>query len=113
MRIAARVVALTSAVLLTAGGATLAVAPTASAVSMPSKCQYAWNDPHKAKTTAVVNLRTGPSRSYVSIGTLSKGTRFTHYCLAYPHGHNWAWGKVTSGANAGRWGWVYYNYLTL
>ncbi|MFI1701412.1 SH3 domain-containing protein [Streptomyces bobili] len=113
MRIAARVAALTSAVLLTAGGATLAVAPTASAISRPSQCQYVWNTPHTAKTTAVVNLRTGPRTSYTSIGILSKGTGFTHYCIAYPAGNNWAWGKVSSGANAGKWGWVYYNYLTL
>ncbi|ATM24570.1 hypothetical protein SMD44_p10071 (plasmid) [Streptomyces alboflavus] len=113
MRTPARLVALTSAALLTTGGATLAVAPTASAVSMPSKCQYAWNTPHYAKTTAVVNLRTGPSTSYSSKGNLSKRTRFTHYCIAYPHGKNWAWGKVTSGPNKGKRGWVYYKYLTL
>ncbi|KNE83351.1 SH3 domain-containing protein [Streptomyces xinghaiensis] len=112
MRIASRAVAVASAALLAAGGATLTAAPSAAAVSIPSKCQYQWYNPHKAKTTTSVHLRTGPSTGYTSLGILSKGTKFTHYCVAYPNGSNWAWGKVTSGANAGKTGWVYYNYLT-
>ncbi|MFK0179664.1 SH3 domain-containing protein [Streptomyces xanthochromogenes] len=111
MPIKSRAMALTSAVLIAAAGATLAAAPAASAVSIPSQCQYQWNEPRNARTTTDVNLRTGPSTSYTSIGLLTTGTGFTHYCLAYPNGNNWAWGKVTSGANAGRAGWVYYNYL--
>ncbi|MET7621304.1 SH3 domain-containing protein [Streptomyces sp. NPDC005408] len=105
--------AVAAATLAMGATASLAFAPTASAVSIPSKCSYQWNTPHKAKTTTSVNLRTGPSTSYTSLGILAKGTGFTHYCIAAPNGSNWAWGKVTSGANAGKTGWVYYNYLTL
>ncbi|CAL9676920.1 hypothetical protein SUDANB105_07975 [Streptomyces sp. enrichment culture] len=112
MRLHSRVAAVASAAVLMAAGATLATAPTAAAVSIPSKCQYQWNTPHNAKTTTGVNLRTGPSISYTSLGLLTKGTGFTHYCLAYPNGTNWAWGKVTSGANKGKTGWVAYAYLT-
>lgn len=94
-----------------AGGGTLATAPMATAVTIPSKCQYQWNVPHNAKTTTAANLRTGPSTGHTSLGILAKGTGFTHYCLAYPSGTNWAWGKVTSGANKGKTGWVAYAYL--
>lgn len=111
MRITSRAVAVTSALVMAIGGASLAVAPTASA-AIPSKCQWQWSEPHRATTTTAVNLRTGPGTGYTSLGILSKGTGFTHYCLAYPNGQNWAWGKVTSGPNAGKTGWVYYSYLT-
>jgi len=111
MHIASRAAAVTSAVVIAVGGASLALAPAASAVSIPSTCQYQWNVEHKANTTTNVNLRTGPGTSYTSRGLLTKGTGFTHYCLAYPHGTNWAWGKVTSGANKGKTGWVAYTYL--
>ncbi|MEV1040546.1 SH3 domain-containing protein [Streptomyces sp. NPDC050204] len=113
MRISSRFVALATAAVVAGSGATLAMAPAASAVSIPSKCAYQWNTPHRAKTTTAVNLRTGPSTSYTALGVLSKGTGFTHYCIGGPNGTNWAWGKVTSGANAGKSGWVSYNYLTL
>ncbi|MFF9221185.1 SH3 domain-containing protein [Streptomyces viridosporus] len=89
MRLPSRVAAVAGAVVLMAGGATLATAPTAAAVPTPSNCQYRWYTPHNAKTTAGVNLRTGPSTGYTSLGTLAKGTGFTHYCIAYPNGTNW------------------------
>ncbi|MFI9772763.1 SH3 domain-containing protein [Streptomyces sp. NPDC052415] len=90
MRLPSRVVAVISAALMAASGAVLATAPTAAAVSIPSARQYPWNTPHNAKTTASVNLRTGPRTGYVSLGTLSKATTFTHFCLAYAKGTNWA-----------------------
>jgi len=113
MRLPSRLVAVVSAAVLTSGGAVLATAPTAAAASIPSACQYQWNTPHNARTTAGVNLRTGPSTGYTSLGILTKGTTFTHYCLAYPRGTNWAWGKVTSGVNKSKTGWVAYSYLNI
>ncbi|MGY3056123.1 uncharacterized protein YraI [Streptomyces sp. TE3672] len=111
MRLSSRIAAIVSAAVM-AGGVSIAAAPTAAAVTIPSACQYQWNNPHNAKATTSVNLRTGPSTGYTSLGILSKGTGFTHYCIGGPSNTNWAWGKVTSGANKGRTGWVAYTYLT-
>ncbi|SCF97326.1 SH3 domain-containing protein [Streptomyces sp. Ncost-T10-10d] len=102
-------VAVTAGLLLASGG-TASAAPSAAA-AIPSACTYQWNEPRKAATTTAVNLRSGPSTSYTSLGLLSKGTGFTHYCLKGDVNPSWAWGKVTTGANAGKSGWVRYDYL--
>ncbi|MCO6008305.1 hypothetical protein NE236_25330 [Actinoallomurus purpureus] len=69
------------------------------------------------KTTTAVRLRKGPSTSYTSLGLLSTGTRFygtCNYDPSYGIGVSdkvWTYGKVTSGANSGKWGWVFSSYL--
>ncbi|GAA4635911.1 hypothetical protein GCM10023196_083460 [Actinoallomurus vinaceus] len=69
------------------------------------------------KTTTSVRLRKGPSTSYTSLGLLTTGTKFYGTCKydpSYGIGVSdkvWTYGKVTSGANTGKWGWVYSSYL--
>ncbi|GCB46573.1 hypothetical protein SNL152K_3871 [Streptomyces sp. NL15-2K] len=55
-----------------------------------------------------MNLRSGPGAKYTSKGILYKSTRFAEYCNK---DFKWGYGKVTSGPNKGKWGWVAYNYL--
>ncbi|MGW1615696.1 SH3 domain-containing protein [Streptomyces sp. NPDC002285] len=102
MTMKSRAAAVTVSATLIFGGAVIAASP-ASAVGS-SACDYrpAWNPPVKATTT--VNLRNGPSTSYYSKGLLTKGTRFDPLCSA--KNHVWQYGKVLSGANKGKWGWV-------
>ncbi|MEV4333447.1 SH3 domain-containing protein [Streptomyces sp. NPDC049597] len=84
MRFRSRVVAVVSSVVLAMGGASLAVAPAASAVSIPSQCQFQWNEPRTATTISAVHLRTGPGTFYTSLGILARGTGFTHYSWPTP-----------------------------
>ncbi|MDW6059408.1 hypothetical protein SAZ11_16970 [Streptomyces sp. FXJ1.4098] len=49
-----------------------------------------------------------PGTSYSSLGVLYKGTDFTEYCTK---DYKWSYGKVTSGANKGKKGWVKYSLL--
>ncbi|MFG2927980.1 hypothetical protein [Streptomyces achromogenes] len=44
----------------------------------------------------------------MSLGILYKGTHFTEYCNKK---FTWSYGKVTSGPNKGKWGWVKKSYL--
>ncbi|MDO0912100.1 SH3 domain-containing protein [Streptomyces sp. DT2A-34] len=87
---------------VTAGGLTA----TASAVSLPAGCiaHYA----QTMKTDAAVNLRKKPTRSSTSLGILQKGTKFRTYCSK---DFLWYYGKVGSGANKGKYGWVVADYL--
>ncbi|WP_369171017.1 SH3 domain-containing protein [Streptomyces sp. R28] len=87
-------------------GAGIATAPTASAASLPRDCESVYQNVKKA--TEAVNLRKGPGRNYTSLGILSKGTRFTVYCTKDFY---WYYGKVGTGANKGRKGWVSIAYL--
>lgn len=96
--------AATAAVIL--GGSVITAPPAAAAV--PSACNWEWQWPQKKRTTAAVNLRSGPSTNYVSKGILFTGTTFTEYCNK---DFEWSYGKVTSGANSGKWGWVAGAYL--
>ena len=89
-------------------GGTLLAAPAASAVSVPSACTTEWAWPQKKVATTAVNLRTGPSTAYTSLGILSKGVHFTEYCT---RNAEWSWGTVTTGPNARRSGWVKTSYL--
>ncbi|CAM5737913.1 hypothetical protein SALBM311S_03746 [Streptomyces alboniger] len=85
---------------------------TASAVSLPSACpkDLILPVPQTEKTTTTVNLRSGPGTSYASKGSLATGTKFDHYCSTYKS-RVWVYGKVLSGANKGKWGWVAESYL--
>ncbi|WP_244187987.1 SH3 domain-containing protein [Streptomyces regalis] len=97
--------AATTAVIV--GGAVL-TAPAASAASLPKSCTWEWAWPQKMEITSDVNLRSGPGKKYTSLGILYKGARFTEYC---DKNHSWSYGKVTSGPNNGKWGWVKTDYV--
>lgn len=105
MRIARRIAAAAASTAVILGGAVL-TAPTASAASLPSACNLIVTQTKEAATS--VNLRSGPGTSYTSLGILSTGTDFTEYCTK---DYQWSYGKVTSGANKGKTGWVKYSYL--
>ncbi|MET9830692.1 SH3 domain-containing protein [Streptomyces sp. NPDC006385] len=85
----------------------IATAPTASAASLPKGCIPSVQIP--SKTTKAVNLRTGPGTKYKSLGILPKGTRFNDSCLTKDF--LWFYGKVGTGANKGKKGWVYGRYI--
>ena len=89
-------------------GAGVATALTASAASLPKGCVPAYAVPNKA--TKAVNLRSGPGTKYTSLGILSKGTRYTPSCMTKDA--KWLYGKVDTGPNKGRKGWVYRTYMT-
>lgn len=105
LRVSAAVAASTALLV----GGTVAMAPTASAASMPKACDYVWQVPDYMKTTTAVNLRKGPGTKYASRGILAKGVRFTAHCNT--DDFRWTYGKVTSGAHKGKWGWVSLDYL--
>ncbi|HEY8982997.1 MAG TPA: SH3 domain-containing protein [Streptomyces sp.] len=110
MRTPGRLVAttLTAAALF---GGLLITAPAASA--LPSQCKKddTFPVPLKMTVTENVNLRKSPGTSSASLGILTKGTKFTSHCLANKDHTNWEYGKVTSGANKGTWGWVAWDYV--
>ncbi|MGX5186283.1 hypothetical protein ACWKT5_26765 [Streptomyces avermitilis] len=97
--------------LLTALGATLAVAPTASAVDS-SACNSAWYYFNGHINASGVNLRSGPGTSYSSKGLLSKGTKTYFYCYKDFGSNKWSWQyiKVTSGPHKNTKGWVRFDY---
>ncbi|MEV3966975.1 SH3 domain-containing protein [Streptomyces sp. NPDC050698] len=94
------------------GALVMGVPATASAASLPSACpkDLILPVPQTQKTSTTVNLRSGPGTSYTSKGSLAKGTKFDHYCSTYKS-QSWVYGKVLSGANKGKWGWVAESYL--
>ena len=96
-----------SALGLSVLGAGIATAPTASAVSQPKGCIPSSKIP--SKTTKAVNLRTGPGTKYKSLGILAKGTRFNDSCMTKDY--VWFYGKVGTGANKGKKGWVNGYYM--
>jgi len=110
MRTLGRIAATTLSAAALLGGL-LATAPAASA--LPSQCTKddTFPVPLKMTVTENVNLRKDPGTSSASLGILTKGTKFTSYCLANKNGTNWEGGKVTSGANKGKWGWVAWDYV--
>ncbi|MEV8564938.1 SH3 domain-containing protein [Streptomyces sp. NPDC051322] len=96
-------------------GGVVAIAPTASAAGSSTCTVDIANATYK--TTTSVNLRTGPGAGYTSQGILATGTHFygtckydTSYGVGVPY-NVWTYGKVTSGANSGKWGWVSADYL--
>ncbi|WP_235192948.1 SH3 domain-containing protein [Streptomyces viridochromogenes] len=105
MRIARRIaaVAVSGAVIL--GGAVL-TAPTASAASLPRECNLILTQ--TKDVSDAVHLRSGPGTGYTSLGILYNGAGFTEYCTK---DYKWSYGKVTSGANKGKKGWVKYAHL--
>ncbi|WP_244187986.1 SH3 domain-containing protein [Streptomyces regalis] len=88
-------------------GAGITTAPAASAAPLPKGCIPTSHIP--SKTTEAVNLRTGPGKKYKSLGILSKGTRFNDSCMTKDF--VWFYGKVGSGPNKGKKGWVNGHYL--
>ncbi|MET9830693.1 SH3 domain-containing protein [Streptomyces sp. NPDC006385] len=107
MRIVTRIAATAASTAVLLGGAVL-TAPPASAVSLPKSCTWEWAWPLKQEATSAVNLRSGPGTKYASLGILYKGARFTEYCNK---DHDWSYGKVTSGPNNGKVGWVKTDYV--
>jgi hypothetical protein len=64
---------------------------------------------HKTLTTANgLRFRSGPGTSYSAKGQLKAWTHITLTCSAKRY--SWAYGKVTSGAHKGQWGWINRNY---
>ncbi|AVZ70961.1 SH3 domain-containing protein [Streptomyces lunaelactis] len=106
MRVKSRAVAITTSVLVAFGGAVLTAAP-ASAVGS-SSCNFTWAWPQDNRTTATVNLRNGPGTGYYSKGIVAKGSLFTEYCNK---DWKWSYGKVMSGPNTGKWGWISKAYI--
>ena len=103
-----RVTVSAGAALLVALGATLASAPTASAVGS-SSCspRYMYYFDGHINTNSV-NLRSGPSTSYASKGLLSKGTKTFLYCYKEGNATRYSWDyiKFISGPHKGVKGWV-------
>ena len=97
--------------LLVAAGATLATAPTASAVDS-SACNSAWYYFDGHINTNSVNLRSGPGTSYKSKGLLSKRTKTYFYCYKDYGANKWSWEyiKVKSGPHKNVKGWVRSGY---
>ncbi|MFJ9818798.1 SH3 domain-containing protein [Streptomyces sp. NPDC101151] len=89
-------------------GSSILVAPAASATSLPKACNWEWAYPQNKNVSTAVNLRSGPATKYKSLGILYKGARFTEYCNK---DFKWSYGKVVSGPNKGKRGWVKYAYL--
>ncbi|MGJ5897557.1 SH3 domain-containing protein [Streptomyces niveiscabiei] len=110
MRTLGRIAATTLSAAALFGGL-MVTAPVASA--LPAQCAKDDTFPVPlAKTvTSNVNLRKAPGTGSASLGILTKGTKYTAHCLAYKGGTNWYYGKVTSGANKGTWGWAAWDYF--
>ncbi|MFC8125416.1 SH3 domain-containing protein [Streptomyces sp. NPDC057302] len=74
-----------------------------------SACDWTWQWPLKEKATATVKLRTGPGTGYAARGVVGKGSKSREYC-----NKNWKWsyGKVLTGPNKGKKGWIASKYLT-
>ena len=105
MRIVRTIAAAAASAAVILGGAVVA-APSASAASLPAACNLVLTLTKEASTS--VNLRSGPGTSYTSLGILATGVNFTEYCTK---DYAWSYGKVTSGANKGKLGWVKYSLL--
>ncbi|MFD7131283.1 SH3 domain-containing protein [Streptomyces sp. NPDC059894] len=95
--------------LTVAAGATIK-APDAHAATLPKSCTWTWSWPQTTEASTAARLRTGPGTTYTVLGILYKGNDFTEYCNK---NFKWSYGKVTSGPNKGKWGWVSYAYLKL
>ncbi|MGP3777127.1 hypothetical protein ACTWJ8_40465 (plasmid) [Streptomyces sp. SDT5-1] len=56
-----------------------------------------------------VQLLWGPGTQYDSRAGVGKGKKFRRYCSLYktPGQYGWHYGKVLTGANAGKKGWIY------
>ncbi|MDX3230165.1 SH3 domain-containing protein [Streptomyces sp. ME19-01-6] len=106
MPIARRIAAAAASAAVILGGAVL-TAPTASAASLPKACNLIGTQ--TKEVTDAVHLRSGPGTSYSSLGLLQDGNDFTEYCTK---DYKWSYGKVTSGANKGKKGWVKYSLLS-
>ncbi|MEU2357701.1 SH3 domain-containing protein [Streptomyces misionensis] len=109
-----RTVAASAIALVAAAGATLAAAPTASAVGSSACTGGTLNWSGHIQRASLVNLRSGPGTSYSSYGLVSNGTRLTLVChKTVNHGYSYGWDyvKIRSGSHAGTYGWVYEYYV--
>ncbi|MET9669656.1 SH3 domain-containing protein [Streptomyces sp. NPDC006475] len=105
MKLKNRISALAVTTVVVVGGA-LAGAPSAAAV--PAACDWEWAWPQTNNATATVHLRSGPGSGYTSKGLLQKGIKFQETCNK---NFAWGYGKVLTGANRGKWGWVAKSYM--
>ncbi|MEU0942315.1 SH3 domain-containing protein [Streptomyces canus] len=89
-------------------GASVALAPTASAVGS-SACEWSV-DRNAVVSSGSANLRTGPSTAYTSKGMLYKGDTFRAVCMASQGSYNWYYAKLNrkskSGLASGTTGWI-------
>lgn len=94
-------------------GSAVALAPSASAVGTSACSPYRGVQEMLHTTSSSVNLRTGPSTKYTSLGLLSKRTNFWYICHkdTGPGAWNWTYGTVMSGSHRGQKGWVFSKYL--
>ncbi|MFJ9085773.1 hypothetical protein ACIRL3_25460 [Streptomyces sp. NPDC102384] len=114
MRTLHKYAALTATALVTVGGLGIsATAASAASTVGSSACTVNTKNATYRTTTSGVNLRRGPSTGYASKGQLGKGT--TAYVVCFKEANNgigvsnkpdWAYSKVTSGANKGTVGWI-------
>ncbi|MFE0632634.1 SH3 domain-containing protein [Streptomyces sp. NPDC058864] len=90
-------------------GGTVALAPAASAVGS-SACTYNPTDITFKVNANGLNLRTGPSTGYTSVGLLYKSDGYIFKVQCYAAKNQWAYGYLTkkskSGLAKGRTGWV-------
>ncbi|WP_327669519.1 MULTISPECIES: SH3 domain-containing protein [unclassified Streptomyces] len=118
MRTLHKTAALAATALVATGGIAVS-APTASAATSAGSSACNLNTKNTTyKTTTAVKFRSGPSTGYTSRGRLGRGTRVyvvcfkdANYGVGVSNGYDWAYGKITSGANKGKVGWVADSYL--
>ena len=97
-------------------GGLVATAPAASASASSDLCARRHGNLPNPVTEKVdrraINLRSkiGTVNS-PSLGILYKGTKFSARCRLAQDGISWDYGKVLTGANKGKWGWVPYDYM--
>ncbi|MFJ5220162.1 SH3 domain-containing protein [Streptomyces sp. NPDC088354] len=114
MKLRVQIATLASAAALLVGGS-VALAPTASAVGS-SACTYNPLDVTFKIDANGLNLRTGPSTSYTSVGLLYKSDGYIFKVQCYGGKNQWAYGSLTkrsvTGLAKGRTGWVSSPLLT-
>ncbi|MET9880820.1 SH3 domain-containing protein [Actinacidiphila glaucinigra] len=96
-------------------GGSVALAPTASAVGS-SACTYNPTDMTFKVNANGLNLRTGPSTGYTSVGLLYKADGYIFKVQCYAAKNQWSYGYLTkkskSGLAKGRTGWVSSTLIT-
>ncbi|MEU6355953.1 hypothetical protein ABZ896_42695 [Streptomyces sp. NPDC047072] len=105
----------TSGLLALSVAAGISVSVTSPANAASSVGRSACTEPVGFATTVstTVKLRTGPGTKYLAKGQLSKNTRVLWSCNRGSTGSGKSWGYVLvkTGANKGKWGWVYRIYI--
>ena len=107
-----RTAAVMAGCLIIAAGASLAVAPAASAADS-SSCNISAAEGFYGTWEATVNnlnLRSGPGTNYSSKGQISKGTKFKLICTSV-RSQTWMYGTVETGVHAYTNGWLSAGYI--